>query len=194
MNESCHTHSRISVWMSHVTHIRTHIHTHSHRFTPECVTFTFTATHCTTLQRTATHCKTLQHTFKSLSTNVECVRYECLCNSFTSKEPFWLVALLRKETCNLGHPMHLRHPAWMRHVTHVQESLYEWVIVSHTLNSLSMNESYHTHSTVFLSMSHVTNITNIQGSFYEWVTFTTGTPVYLWMSLIQTFIKRQGSL
>jgi len=29
---------------------------------------------------------------------------------FSAKEPSKLVALLRKETCNLRHPMHLRHP------------------------------------------------------------------------------------
>jgi len=65
-----------------------------------CNTLQHTATHCNTLQHTAAHGNTLQHTATHCNTLEHTATH---CNK--------LQHTAAQTTCNLRHPMSLRHPA-----------------------------------------------------------------------------------
>ena len=113
----CNTLQHTATHCNTLQHTATHCNTLQHT-APHCNTLQHPATHCNTLRHTATHSNTLQHTAthcnihnpNTLATGwrrpigcLICIRH-C-----PHKSPI-LVALVRKETCILRHPLHLRRP------------------------------------------------------------------------------------
>jgi len=176
INESCHTYKcdMVHVWVSHVT-LRmwhaTHMKESCHRY--EWVMSQIWNCY-------VTHMSTTRHTHESFpwerhATHIYRVaktyRMPYLYRSFTEeKNPLKLVAPLRKMTCNLRHPMGLRHPVWMSPMKETCQT-YECVMWHKWMCDVThMNESCHTYECVTWHIlgSHVTHMKAWRGT-YEWV-------------------------
>jgi len=112
--------------------------------------YSLRAPHCNTLRRTATHCNTLQHGLQ---------RWGILQGGETAQEPgsllvvarneaLYSVALWRKKTYNLRHPMHLHHFvcvfAILYYSFRAQQALYG-NILQHTATCCNMLPDSATH-------------------------------------------------
>jgi len=128
-----HTPQHCTILQHTATHCIALQHNAAHCNTPFFWCSTLTAAHCNTLQHTATHCNTLQHTTPHcitlcfLTSNTDCNTLQRIphtgwwrpirCLIYTCHFPpkaLQSMALVWKKTCNLRHPVDLRHPVCRR--------------------------------------------------------------------------------